>query len=99
MCSVDAGYVHLDRALINMTTSAPITERDIRHSFCYHLFFLWALGVNLIFLIPHLKKVFDLNDFQSALIQVHSFGGYCLPRCRQDGCWKGSATRMESWLV
>jgi FHS family L-fucose permease-like MFS transporter len=25
-----------------------------------------------------LKKVFDLNDFQSALIQVAFFGGYCL---------------------
>ena len=43
------------------------------------LFFLWALGVNLNdVLIPHLKKVFDLNDFQFAMIQVAFFGGYCL---------------------
>lgn len=43
------------------------------------LFFLWALGVNLNdILIPHLKKVFDLNDLQSALIQTAFFGGYFL---------------------
>src|SRR5258705_13677621 len=64
-----------------MTTSAPITERRYIAPLILvtTLFFLWALGVNLNdVLIPHLKKVFDLNDFQSALIQVAFFGGYCL---------------------
>ena len=64
-----------------MTNSAPVTERSYRISLILvtALFFLWALGVNLNdVLIPHLKKVFDLNDFQSALIQVAFFGGYCL---------------------
>lgn len=63
-----------------MTTSAPITERRYVAPLILvtTLFFLWALGVNLNdVLIPHLKKVFDLNDFQSALIQVAFFGGYC----------------------
>ena len=47
-----------------MTTSAPITERRYVAPliFVTTLFFLWALGVNLNdILIPHLKKVFDLN--------------------------------------
>jgi len=64
-----------------MTTSEPITERRYVAPLILvtTLFFLWALGVNLNdVLIPHLKKVFDLNDFQSALIQVAFFGGYCL---------------------
>src|SRR6201987_2178277 len=64
-----------------MTTSVPITERRYVAPLILvtTLFFLWALGVNLNdILIPHLKKVFDLNDFQSALIQVDFFGGYCL---------------------
>jgi FHS family L-fucose permease-like MFS transporter len=64
-----------------MTNSAPITERSYRAPLILvtTLFFLWALGVNLNdILIPHLKKVFDLNDFQSALIQFAFFGGYCL---------------------
>jgi FHS family L-fucose permease-like MFS transporter len=64
-----------------MTTSAPITERRFVTPLIIVtiLFFLWALAVNLNdVLIPHLKKVFDLNDFQSALIQVAFFGGYCL---------------------
>src|SRR6201997_1065620 len=64
-----------------MTTSAPITERRYVAPLILvtTLFFLWALAVNLNdVLIPHLKKVFDLNDFQSALIQVAFFGGYCL---------------------
>src|SRR6202040_1678488 len=63
-----------------MTTSAPITERRYIAPLILvtTLFFMWALGVNLNdVLIPHLKKVFDLNDFQSALIQVAFFGGYC----------------------
>lgn len=43
------------------------------------LFFLWALGVNLNdILIPHLKKLFGLSDFQSSLIQTAFFGGYFL---------------------
>src|SRR6478752_552572 len=64
-----------------MTISAPVTERNYRGPLVLvtTLFFLWALGVNLNdVLIPHLKKVFDLNDFQSALIQVAFFCGYCL---------------------
>ena len=64
-----------------MTTDKPITERGYGGPLILvtALFFLWALGVNLNdVLIPHLKKVFDLNDFQSALIQVAFFGGYCL---------------------
>src|SRR5260370_13886190 len=64
-----------------MTTFAPISERRSVGPLILVtiLFFLWALGVNLNdVLIPHLKKVFDLNDFQSALIQVAFFGGYCL---------------------
>ncbi len=64
-----------------MTTTVPITERRYVAPLILvtTLFFLWALGVNLNdVLIPHLKKVFDLNDFQSAMIQVAFFGGYCL---------------------
>jgi MFS transporter, FHS family, L-fucose permease len=64
-----------------MATSAPITERRYIAPLILvtTLFFLWALGVNLNdILIPHLKKVFDLSDFQSALIQFAFFGGYCL---------------------
>src|SRR5260370_33519078 len=63
-----------------MTTSAPITERRYVAPLILvtTLFFLWALGVNLNdVLIPHLNKVFDLNAFQSALIQVAFFGGFC----------------------
>lgn len=41
------------------------------------LFFLWAIGVNLNdILIPHLKQIFALSDFQSSFIQVAFFGGY-----------------------
>ena len=64
-----------------MIASAPITERRYVAPLMLvtTLFFLWALGVNLNdVLIPHLNKVFDLNDFQSAMIQVAFFGGYCL---------------------
>src|SRR5260370_39085251 len=63
-----------------MATSAPITERRYVAPLILvtTLFFLWALGVNLNdILIPHLKKVFDLNDRESALIQFAFFGGYC----------------------
>src|SRR5260370_38273326 len=64
-----------------MTTSAPNSERPSVAPLMLvtTLFCLWALGVKLNdVLIPHLKKVFDLTDFQSALIQVAFFGGYCL---------------------
>src|ERR1700747_1527290 len=61
--------------------SAPITDRKYRVPFVLvtSLFFLWALGVNLLdILIPHLKKTFNLTDFQSSLIQTAFFGGYFL---------------------
>lgn len=61
--------------------SAPLTERKYYLPFVLvtSLFFLWAIGVNLNdVLIPHLKKAFELTDFQSSLIQVAFFGGYCL---------------------
>lgn len=64
-----------------MTNSAPITERRYVAPLVLvtTLFFLWALGVNLNdILVPHLKKVFNLTDFRSSLIQVAFFGGYCL---------------------
>jgi len=54
-----------------MTTSAPITERRYVTPLILvtTLFFLWALGVNLNdILVPHLKKVFNLTDFRSAMI-------------------------------
>ena len=58
--------------------SAPLTERKYVVPFMLvtSLFFLWALGVNLNdILIPHLKKTFNLTDFQSSLIQTI---GICL---------------------
>jgi FHS family L-fucose permease-like MFS transporter len=61
--------------------SAPLTERKYVLPFVLvtSLFFLWALGVNLNdILIPHLKKTFNLTDFQSSLIQTAFFGGYFL---------------------
>jgi FHS family L-fucose permease-like MFS transporter len=61
--------------------SAPITERRFLLPFILitGLFFLWSFGVNLNdILIPHLKKVFGLTDFQSSFIQVAFFGGYFL---------------------
>ncbi len=61
--------------------SAPITERRFFAPFVLitSLFFLWAFGVNLNdILIPHLKNVFGLSDFQSSFIQVAFFGGYFL---------------------
>jgi MFS transporter, FHS family, L-fucose permease len=67
--------------LPEMNAPVPITERRYVAPFILvtTLFFLWALGVNLNdVLIPHLKKVFDLNDLQSALIQTAFFGGYFL---------------------
>jgi MFS transporter, FHS family, L-fucose permease len=64
-----------------MSDSAPITERQYVTPLILvtTLFFLWALGVNLNdILIPHLKKVFNLTDFRSSLIQSAFFGGYFL---------------------
>lgn len=61
--------------------SAPLTERKYALPFMLvtSLFFLWSIGVNLNdVLIPHLKKAFDLSDFQSSFIQVAFFGGYFL---------------------
>lgn len=61
--------------------SAPLTERKYAVPFALvtSLFFLWSIGVNLNdVLIPHLKKAFDLTDFQSSFIQVAFFGGYFL---------------------
>jgi MFS transporter, FHS family, L-fucose permease len=61
--------------------SVPLTERKYALPFVLvtSLFFLWSIGVNLNdVLIPHLKKAFDLSDFQSSFIQVAFFGGYFL---------------------
>jgi len=61
--------------------SVPLTERKYALPFMLvtSLFFLWSIGVNLNdVLIPHLKKAFDLSDFQSSFIQVAFFGGYFL---------------------
>lgn len=61
--------------------SAPLTERKYLLPFTLvtSLFFLWSIGVNLNdVLVPHLKKAFDLTDFQSSFIQVAFFGGYFL---------------------
>lgn len=53
------------------------------------LFFLWALGVNLNdILIPHLKKLFGLSDFQSSLIQTAFFGGYFLAALPAGGAMR-----------
>lgn len=60
---------------------APFTERRyvLPLVLVTSLFLLWALGVNLNdILIPHLKKLFGLSDFQSSLIQTAFFGGYFL---------------------
>src|SRR5438270_6740216 len=62
-------------------TNSPLTDRSYRAPLVLvtTLFFLWALGVNLNdVLIPHLKKVFNLTDFRSSLIQTAFFGGYFL---------------------
>ena len=64
-----------------MPQHAPLTERKYALPFVLvtSLFFLWSIGVNLNdVLIPHLKKTFDLSDFQSSFIQVAFFGGYFL---------------------
>src|ERR1700674_5034759 len=62
-------------------SAAPITERKFLLPFILvtSLFFLWSIGVNLNdVLVPHLKKAFNLTDFQSSFIQVAFFGGYFL---------------------
>lgn len=59
----------------------PITERRfvLPLILITSLFFLWAVGVNLNdILIPHLKGLFRLNDFESSFVQVAFFGGYFL---------------------
>jgi MFS transporter, FHS family, L-fucose permease len=59
----------------------PITERRFVMPLILitSLFFLWAVGVNLNdILIPHLKGVFRLTDFESSFVQVAFFGGYFL---------------------
>src|ERR1700751_4107689 len=69
------------RTLAAENRSVPVTEQRFLVPFVLitTLFFLWAFGVNLNdILIPHLKKAFDLTDFQSAFIQVAFFGGYFL---------------------
>src|ERR1700751_6035591 len=69
------------RTLAAENRSVPVTEQRFLVPFVLitTLFFLWAFGVNLNdILIPHLKKTFDLSDFQSSFIQVAFFGGYFL---------------------
>ncbi|HMI50249.1 MAG TPA: L-fucose:H+ symporter permease [Candidatus Saccharimonadales bacterium] len=64
-----------------LNQSIPVTERKylVPMVLITSLFFLWAIGVNLNdVLIPHFKKIFVLTDFQSSLIQIAFFGGYCL---------------------
>lgn len=66
---------------MSANASASFTERRfvLPLVLVTSLFFLWALGVNLNdILIPHLKKLFGLSDFQSSLIQTAFFGGYFL---------------------
>lgn len=61
--------------------AVPITERRfvLPLILVTSLFFLWAVGVNLNdILIPHLKGVFRLSDFESSFVQVAFFGGYFL---------------------
>jgi FHS family L-fucose permease-like MFS transporter len=61
--------------------SVPLTERRFVFPFVLvtTLFFMWGIGVNLNdVLVPHLKKAFELTDFQSALIQFSFFIGYFL---------------------
>jgi FHS family L-fucose permease-like MFS transporter len=61
--------------------NAPLTERRfvLPLVLVTSLFFLWAVGVNLNdILIPHLKGVFSLTDFESSFVQVAFFGGYFL---------------------
>jgi MFS transporter, FHS family, L-fucose permease len=64
-----------------MSSSAPITEKRYVLPFILvtSLFFLWAIGVNINdILVQHLKKAFNLTDFQSSQVPVAFFGGYFL---------------------
>jgi len=61
---------------MTQTPATPLTDRRYTIPFLLitSLFFLWALGVNLNdILIPHFKKTFALNDFQSSFIQAAFF--------------------------
>jgi FHS family L-fucose permease-like MFS transporter len=64
-----------------MKASAPLTEKRYILPFILvtSLFFLWAIGVNINdILIQHLKKAFNLTDFQSSRVPMAFFGGYFL---------------------
>src|SRR5262244_3563638 len=64
-----------------MSSSTSITEKRfaVPLALVTSLFFLWAIGVNINYiLIQHLKKTFGLSDFRSSLIQTAFFGGYFL---------------------
>jgi FHS family L-fucose permease-like MFS transporter len=89
---VDGGYVHLDRAIdperTTMKSSAPLTEKRYVVPFILvtSLFFLWAIGVNINdILVQHLKKAFNLTDFQSSAVPMAFFGGYFSGALRQAG--------------
>src|SRR5260370_1102316 len=61
--------------------ATPLTERKYALPFVLvtSLFFCGVIGVNVNgVLIPHLKKAFELSDFQFSFIQVAFFGGYFL---------------------
>jgi len=64
-----------------MSSSTPLTEKRYIVPFILvtSLFFLWAIGVNINdILIQHLKKAFNLTDFQSSRVPMAFFGGYFL---------------------
>ena len=81
-------------------TRAPFTERRyvLPLVLVTSLFLLWALGVNLNdILIPHLKKLFGLSDFQSSLIQTAFFGGYFLAALPAGGVMRSAIEAPTSW--
>jgi FHS family L-fucose permease-like MFS transporter len=64
-----------------MKSSAPLTEKRyvVPFTLVTSLFFLWAIGVNINdILVQHLKKAFNLTDFQSSAVPMAFFGGYFL---------------------
>lgn len=64
-----------------MKSSGPLTEKRYVVPFILvtSLFFLWAIGVNINdILVQHLKKAFNLTDFQSSAVPMAFFGGYFL---------------------
>jgi len=64
-----------------MSSSTPLTEKRYVVPFILvtSLFFMWAIGVNINdILIQHLKKAFNLTDFQSSRVPMAFFGGYFL---------------------